>query len=146
MKIKNVMVRDLTSASEDCTIKEVVIILSRQRLRGLPIVDNDQNVIGIITESDIIKASLPGYYKELQNPSFLPDFNQFSKQAKKIANLPVKNFMTKQVYLVEEDTSRTEAANLLFKKHLRIIPVVRAGKLVGILTPSCLCKNIMEEK
>jgi len=146
LKIKNVMVRDLTSVSEDCTIKEVVKILSRQRLRGLPVVDNDQNVIGIITESDIIKASLPGYYKELQNPSFLPDFNQFSKQAKKIANLSVKGFMTKQVYLVEEDISRTEAANLLFKKHLRIIPVVRAGKLVGILTPSCLCKNIMEEK
>jgi predicted transcriptional regulator len=140
------MVRDLTSVSEDCTIKEVVKILSRQRLRGLPVVDNEQKVIGIITETDIIKSSLPSYYKELQNPSFLPDFNQFSKQAKKIANLSVKNFMTKQVYLVKENTSRTEAANLLFKKHLRIIPVVRAGKLVGILTPSCLCKNIMEEK
>jgi len=46
---------------------------------------------------------------------------------------------------VEEDTSRTEAANLLFRKSLRIMPVVRAGKLVGILTPSSLCKNAMEE-
>lgn len=145
MKIKEVMIPDLTSVSADTPIKEVVKIMSQQRMVGLPVVDSDQNVIGIITESDITKANLPGYYKELQNPSFIPDFNQFSRQAKKIAHLPVRDFMTTTVYSVEEDTSRTEAANLLFRKHLRIVPVVRAGKLVGILTPSSLCKNAMEE-
>ena len=145
MKIKEVMIPDLTSVSEDTPIKEVVKIMSRQQMAGLPVVDNDQNVIGIITESDITKACLPGYYKELQNPSFIPDFDQFSQQTKKIAHLSVKDFMTSTVYSVEEDTSRTDAANLLFRKHLRIVPVVRSGKLVGILTPSSLCKNAMEE-
>ena len=145
MKIKEVMIADLTSVSEDTPIKEVVKIMSRQQMAGLPVVDNDQNVIGIITESDITKACLPGYYKELQNPSFIPDFDQFSQQTKKIAHLSVKDFMTSTVYSVEEDTSRTDAANLLFRKHLRIVPVVRSGKLVGILTPSSLCKNAMEE-
>ena len=145
MKIKEVMILDLTSVSADTPIKEVVKIMSRQRMAGLPVVDNEQSVIGIITESDIAKACLPGYYKELQNPSFIPDFDQFSQQAKKIAHLPVKDFMTTIVYSVEEGTSRTEAANLLFRKRLRILPVVRERKLVGILTPSSLCKNAMEE-
>lgn len=145
MKIKEVMILDLTSVSADTPIKEAVKIMSRQRMAGLPVVDNEQSIIGIITESDIAKACLPGYYKELQNPSFIPDFDQFSQQAKKIAHLPVKDFMTTVVYSVEEDTSRTEAANLLFRKHLRIVPVVRLGKLVGVLTPSSLCKNAMEE-
>ena len=145
MKIKEVMILDLTSVSADTPIKEAVKIMSRQRMVGLPVVDNDQNVIGVITESDIAKACLPGYYKELQNPSFIPDFDQFSQQAKKIAHFPVKEFMTREVFTVEEDTSRTEAANLLFRKRLRILPVVRGKKLVGILTPSSLCKNAMEE-
>jgi len=145
MKIKEVMIPDLTSVSADTPIKEVVKIMSQQRMVGLPVVDSDQNVIGIITESDITKASLPGYYKELRNPSFIPDFDQFSKQTKKISHLQVKEFMATTVYSVEEDTSRTEAANLLFRKHLRIVPVVREGKLVGVLTPSCLCKHAMEE-
>ena len=145
MKIKEVMIPDLTSVSADTPIKEAVKVMSRQRMVGLPVVDNDQNVIGIITESDIAKACLPGYYKELQNPSFIPDFDQFSQQAKKIAHFPVKEFMTREVFTVEENTSRTEAANLLFRKQLRIVPVVRAGKLVGILTPPSLCKNAMEE-
>lgn len=145
MKIKEVMIPDLTSVSPDTPIKDAVKIMSRQRMAGLPVVDSEQNVIGIITESDITKASLPGYYKELKNPSFIPDFNQFSQQTKKIAHLPVRDFMTTTVYSVEEDTSRTEAADLLFRKHLRIVPVVRKGKLVGILTPSCLCKHVMEE-
>ncbi|HER25061.1 MAG TPA: CBS domain-containing protein [Candidatus Atribacteria bacterium] len=145
MKIKEVMIPDLTSVSANTPIKEAVKIMSQQRMVGLPVVDNDQNVIGIITESDIAKACLPGYYKELQNPSFIPDFDQFSRQAKKIAHLAVKEFMTTIVYSVEEDTSRTQAADLLFRKDLRIVPVVRAGKLVGILTPSCLCKYAMEE-
>jgi CBS domain-containing protein len=145
LKIKEVMIPDLTSVSADTPIKEAVKVMSRQRMVGLPVVDNDQNVIGIITESDIAKACLPGYYKELQNPSFIPDFDQFSQQAKKIAHFPVKEFMTREVFTVEENTSRTEAANLLFRKQLRIVPVVRAGKLVGILTPSCLCKHAMEE-
>jgi len=144
LKIKEVMIPDLTSVSADTPIKEAVKIMSQERIVGLPVVDNDQNVIGIITESDIAKACLPGYYKELQNPSFIPDFNQFSQQAKKIAHFPVKEFMTREVFTVEEDTSRTETANLLFRKQLRIVPVVRAGKLVGILTPSCLCKHAME--
>ena len=145
MKIKEAMIPDLTSVSADTPIKEAVKIMSRQRMVGLPVVDNDQNVIGIITESDITKACLPGYYKELRNPSFIPDFDQFSQQAKKIAHLPVKEFMTTTVYSVEEDTSRTDAANLLFRKQLRIVPVVRSGQLVGILTPSCLCRNAMQE-
>jgi len=145
LKIKKVMIPDLTSVSVDTPIKEVVKIMSRQRMVGLPVVDNDQNVIGMITESDIAKACLPDYYKELQNPSFIPDFDQFSQQAKKIAHFPAKEFMTKEVFTVEEDTSRTEAANLLFRKHLRILPVVRRKKMVGILTPSSLCKNAMEE-
>ena len=144
MKIKEVMIPDLTSVSENTTIKETLKILHLQRLFGLPVVNNEQNVIGIISESDIIKACLPGYYKELQNPSFLPDFNQFSKQAKKIAHLPVKEFMIRKVYTIEENTSRTEAANLLFRKHLRILPVVREGKLVGVLTPSSLGKHAMD--
>lgn len=145
LKIKEVMIPDLTSISDDTPIKEAVKIMSRQRIVGLPVVDNEQNVIGIITESDVDKACLPEYYKELQNSSFIPDFDQFSKQAKKIAHLPVRDFMTAKVYSLEEDTSRTEAANLLFRKHLRIVPVVRSGKLVGILTPSSLFKNAMEE-
>lgn len=145
MKIKEIMIPDLTSVSADTPIKEVVKIMSRQRTVGLPVVDNDQNIVGIITENDITKACLPNYYKELKNPSFIPDFDQFSQQAKKIANLPTKEFMTREVSTVEEDTSRTDAANLLFRKHLRIVPVVRKGKLAGILTPSCLCKNVMEE-
>ena len=145
MKIKEVMIPDLTSVSADTPIKEAVKIMSRQRIIGLPVVDNDQNVIGIITESDIAKACLPGYYKELPNSSFIPDFDQFSQQAKKIAHFPVKEFMTREVFTIEEDTSRTEAANLLFRKRLRILPVVRGGKMVGILTPSSLCKNAMKE-
>lgn len=145
MKIKEVMIPDLTSVSADTPIKEAIKIMSRQRMVGLPVVDNDQNVIGIITESDIAKACLPGYYKELQNSSFIPDFDQFSQQAKKIAHFPVKEFMTREVFTIEEDTSRTEAANLLFRKRLRILPVVRRGKMVGILTPSSLCKNAMKE-
>jgi len=145
LKIKEVMIPDLTSVSEDTTIKEALKILSRQRLVGLPVVNNEQHVIGIITESDIIKACLPDYYKELQNPSFLPDFNQFSKQAKKIAHLTVKKFMIHNVYTIEENTSRTEAANLLFRKNLRILPVVREGKLVGILTPSSLGKHAIDK-
>lgn len=144
MKIKDVMIPDLTSVSENTTIKEALKILNMQRLFGLPVVDNEQNVIGIITESDITRTCLPGYYKELQNSSFLPDFNQFSKQAKKIAHLPVKEFMNRKVYTIEENTSRTEAANLLFRKHLRILPVVRKGKLVGILTPLSLSKHAMD--
>ena len=80
MKIKEVMILDLTSVSTDTPIKEAVKIMSLQRMVGLPVVDNNQNVIGIITESDIAKACLPGYYKELQNPSFIPDFDQFSQQ------------------------------------------------------------------
>ena len=145
MKIKEVMIPDLTSVSDDTPMKEAVKIMSRQRIVGLPVVDNEQNVIGIITESDIVKACLPEYYKELQNSSFIPDFDQFSKQAKKIAHLPVRDFMTAEVYSLEEDTHRTKAANLLFRKHLRIVPVVKSGKLVGILTPSSLFKNAMEE-
>ena len=144
MKVKEVMILDLTSVSENTTIKETLKILSMQRLFGLPVVDNEQNIIGIITESDIVRACLPDYYKDLQNPAFLPDFNQFSKQAKKIAPLPVKEFMNRKVYTIEENTSRTEAANILFRRKLRVLPVVRKGKFVGILTPSSLGKHAME--
>ena len=61
MKIKEIMIRDVTSALADCKLLNLLEILSRHRITGLPVVNEEQEVIGFISQHDIIKAALPNY-------------------------------------------------------------------------------------
>ncbi len=145
MRVYDVMIRDVTAVTQDETVENVVGIMASQFLSGIPVVTEDMRVIGFVSESDIIKAAVPGYFSLLQSTTFIPDMNQFLKMAAKIKDKPVREIMTHPPLVVNENASLVHVADLMIKHNVKVLPVVdEHGRLLGIITRTNVVRAAME--
>src|SRR5665648_694142 len=119
------MIRDVTSILATCKLIDLLGILSRHKITGLPGVNNDQEVVGFISLHEIIRATLPNYLEIINSNSILSEFIQLSKSLKEYSQRPVEEFMRKNI--------------------IQRLPVLRNGKLVGIVTLTDICRVLMYE-
>src|SRR6056297_570687 len=140
------MLKNTTSVLPDCHLEEVIGIMAIQRINGIPIVDEEQKVIGFISQHDIIKELLPNYLGIINSNSFITEFIQLSKKLKEYANYKVEGFMKKNIITINEDDNEVMAADLLIRNKIHHLPVVRNGYLVGIVTMRDLLKAMIEEE
>ncbi len=132
MKVRDIMTKDLTSCEKDVSVRELIFILDSAGIPNIPIVDEEEKVIGYISEKDLIKAALPGYFEMLHTASFIPDLNQISKKLAQIADDPVEKYMQHDAIVVTEDDDDLQAADIIIRKGTKSLPVVDSeGRLVG---------------
>jgi CBS domain-containing protein len=106
------MTSTVITAKEDILVTDVIKLLLRWHISGLPIVDDDGNLLGIITEHDVMNFALSGY----------------------AADTKASEVMTKQVETFRPDTLVVEIINHFAAYRIRRIPVVEQGKVVGIVS------------
>jgi len=138
------MIRDVTSALATCKLKDLIEILSRHKISGIPVVNQNQELIGFISLHDIISATLPNYLGIINSNSILSEFIQLSKSLKEFSDHPIEEFMRKNVVTVDEDDNEVLAADLLIRNKIPRLPVLRKGKLAGIVTLTDICRVLMK--
>lgn len=125
LTVRDVMVQR-SPVSPGAALRDVVGIMLRQRLKALPVVGDKGEVLGIITEWDVMRALLPriprGDDEAAPTPLTIPP------------ELTVREVMTRSVLCVAEDMGLDELANLMLNKDVEQFPVVGEGKLVGFLS------------
>ncbi len=147
MKVRDAMVYDLSAVFEDETVENVIRMLSKQELSGLPVVDREMRVVGFVNEEDLIKAIVPSYFSLLRSASFIPDTNQLMKNLVKIKDKPICNFMNKVPVVVKEDDALIVAADYLIRYGFRFLPVVNDNmQLLGIIRRIDVLKVVLEGK
>jgi len=145
MKIKDIMIKDVTSALADCKLYNLLEILSRHKITGIPVVNKEQEVIGFISQYDVIKTTLPNYLGIVNSGSILAEFIQLSKSLKENSNRPIKDFMRKNVVTVDENDNEVLAADLLIRNKVQRLPVISNKKLVGVITLTDICRMLIKE-
>lgn len=137
-KAKDIMTTDVIVAQKGDTISEVAKILISGKIGGLPVVDNENKVIGIISETDIIKKekkvhSTP-FVNVLEGIIFLDDFNKMEKDLKEISAYKVEDLMSTNIIKVYEDDTFDNIANIMIKKSINRVPVVdNENRIKGII-------------
>ena len=132
MKVRDIMTKDLTAVEKDVPVRELIFILNNANMPNMPVVDEDGKLTGFISEKDLIRAALPGYFEMLHSTSFIPDMNQLSKKLNQIADEPIEKFVRTTVMSVTDDDDDLQAADLIIRKGIKNVPVVDAdGRLVG---------------
>lgn len=134
MKVKDVMRRPVVTISQEATLREAVALLSSAEVSGLPVLDADGNLVGIITEHDVIKTLLPTYEDLLSSNTALLDPALMENRAYQVRDTPVSSIMTRKVVTLEEDDSLLKAASTVILKKVKRLPVVRDKKPVGIVS------------
>jgi CBS domain-containing protein len=128
------MNREVVSVPRGATVSEVVRLMHTTGHGALPVVDRDGRVLGIATKLAILRLCLPRYAEQIGDMSFLPgDFEPFAGRFEHAGEVPVEQVMEPCPSCVSEETSLGEIAVQMITKRVRQIPVVRDGKLVGIV-------------
>lgn len=113
---QDVMTRAVITVSPDSHVEEAAERMVRHRITGLPVLDDGGAVVGMISDFDVIGKRGP----------------------------LVRDIMTTQVISVSPDTDLDEIGNILTGKHIRRLPVVLAGKLVGVVSRGDVIKRIVQ--
>jgi len=142
------MSRDVITVSPEEKVDKAARILVENKISGLPVVDANNHVVGIITEKDlIIRASelkVPFYVTLFDSIIFLENPIRFNNDVKKYIATQVKDAMTRKVFVVEEDTPVSEIVEIMQKRAINRVPVVRNDKLVGIITRNDILKSLVK--
>jgi CBS domain-containing protein len=138
LKAKDIMTCDVIAVNENTTIEKIVKILLEKRIGGVPVVDDENRVIGIISETDIMKKekniNIPSFITILQGVVFLESLKNMEEDIKKIAAYKAVDIMSKDVLKVYEEDSLEYVANLMIEKSINRVPVVdEENKIKGII-------------
>ncbi len=146
IKVKDVMTRNVATLSKDMSVKEAAQLLVEKGIGGAPVVDEEGRVIGVVSESDLImedvKLHFPTFIHLLDGIIYLESLKAFEEKLRKAVAVKVEDVMTKKVITVTEDTDIEDAATLMIDKGISRIPVVKEGKLVGMVTKRDIVKSI----
>jgi CBS-domain-containing membrane protein len=139
--VSQVMTRDVIAVGPDECVHKAARLMSDHGVSGLPVVDGDGRVIGIITEGDLIlrqAAPRPRHWWH----RFLADPEALARDYRKAAGTMVGEVMTREVVSVSPALDLGVAARILYDRGLRRLPVVRDNRLVGILSRGDLVKAL----
>ncbi len=138
MKAKDIMVREVITVKREQTVEEVIKLLMAHNISGLPVVDDENRVVGIVTEGDLIYRSkelkLPSYFTILDGYIFLESPKGMEDQIRKMVGYRVEDVMTVKVITLDEEDSIERAASIMTDKKVNRLPVLKDGKLVGIIS------------
>jgi len=143
VKAHDVMVRDVVTVKPDTPVADVVDLLIEHDISALPVVDDEGNVIGIISESDLMRREELG--TEKHRPRWIEAMTPASTLAREFAKSHgrrVGEIMSREVVSATEDMSLAEIAALLEKHRIKRVPILRDRKLVGIVSRSNLIQAL----
>jgi CBS domain-containing protein len=138
--IGEIMDRDPVTVTAETSVEEVVSRLRENELPGLPVVDGDQRLVGIVTEADLVLPDdqgdlhIPHYINLFGGTVFLEPLGRFEKRLRKAFASTAADMMTKDPDSVTPDTSVNEAARIIHDSGHNRLPVVEDGRLVGVVT------------
>lgn len=131
MKVKDLMQTDVATLRPGDALDIAEDIMGMGRIRHLPVVQANGRLVGIVSQRDLLKASISSV---IQAPP--------SKQQQWLSKIPIREVMSKGVVAVEADADIEAAVNTLLIEKFGCLPVVEGKKLVGMLTETDLLRYL----
>jgi CBS-domain-containing membrane protein len=146
-KAKDIMTTAVITVRSETSIRDLAKLLIEHGINGAPVVDEDENLVGIVTQADLIDQNkvphIPSVISLLDSFIFLESPKRLEKELKKIAGTTVWDICTREVVTVEDDAGLDEIATLMAERGVYPIPVVRQGRIVGIVGRADVIRSVM---
>jgi CBS domain-containing protein len=142
MRVHQIMTKNVISINEDTSIVDAARLMLQHQISGLPVVE-DGKLTGILSESDFIRrAEIGTQRKRARWLQFLVGPGRAATEFVEEHGRKASEVMTRDPHTVNEDTSLSDAVELMERKSIKRFPVVRDKKLVGIVTRSNLLQAV----
>ncbi|VBB44138.1 CBS domain protein [uncultured Desulfatiglans sp.] len=143
----DIMTTDVVTVKKDTPLKELAAILYQRHINGVPVVDDDGRLIGIICESDLIrkdrKLHIPTVFTLLDGLIFLERPKKMEEEIKRLGASVVEDLYSRDVITVEERAPIDEIATIMSEKKAYTIPVMDGGRIVGIIGKADLIRTLV---
>lgn len=133
--VRDLMTPDPYTLSPRDTLASLYDLMDSRRVRHVPIVDSDGELVGLLTHTDLAMTALGSL-------SDLP----LSQERDLLQRRRIREVMVTEVETVDPETSLAEAAQTLFENKIGCLPVVEGNRLVGILTESDFVRRFVQEE
>jgi mannitol/fructose-specific phosphotransferase system IIA component (Ntr-type) len=143
LTVGDVMTPDPVTITPDKTLKDVANILFEKKISCLPVVDDNNALVGEITGIELLKFAMPNYKSFIANIANIPEIESFEELLHKEHSARVSNFMKINPVVVERDAPVIEAAALMLFKKAELVSVLDDGKLVGVITKTDIVSKIV---
>jgi len=146
LKAKDIMTKNVRTVSTSTTVEDLARVLVEHKISGTPVVNEQGDLIGIVTENDLIRKN-----KKFHIPTIVRLFDAFimlesksrvEQEIKAMAAVTVQDIYRKDVLTVSEDTPVDEIATIMSERNIHLIPVVEGRKLKGIIGKIDIIKGL----
>jgi CBS domain-containing protein len=146
---KDIMTKDVLSVRPDTSIEELSSILVKNEISGVPVVDDAGSLYGIVTENDLISRNkrlhIPTVVSFLDAAIYLESSKKFEQEVKRLTATRVGDICSRKVVTIAEDTTVTDIATIMSEKKAHLLPVLRGGKVVGIVGKRDMVKAVARQ-
>jgi CBS domain-containing protein len=138
--VRDIMDSDPATVRPDTRVEDVVRTLRENELPGVPVIDADGRVVGMVTEADLVLPDdegdlhIPHYINLFGGTVFLEPLSRFEDRLRKAFASKADDMMTRDPETVTPDTTVREAARVIHESGHNRLPVVEDGRLVGVVT------------
>ncbi len=123
LRARDIMIKNVVSVKKDTPIYEAVKLLVEHNISGLPVVEDDMTLVGVLSEKDVVDL----FY-----------------QNEKAENKTVNNYMTEPPVHFEENSTLVNICDFLNKNIFRRVPVTSDGKLIGIISVKDVLNSVLQ--
>jgi CBS domain-containing protein len=150
LKVRDIMTAPVISVKANTTVRELADILAKNKISGVPVVDAQDRVVGMVSEADIILQDVdlhfPYYIQFLESVIYLQSVHKFEERFRKAFGSKVSEIMTEDVISVSPGQTVREVATLMADRNVNRVPVAEDGRLVGIVTRGDIVRAIAQQK
>jgi CBS domain-containing protein len=147
LKAKDIMTKEVITVQPDTEVVHAAKMLIEHHINGLPVVDKEGRLKGILCQSDLIvqqrKIPLPSFFIILDSFVPLTSSKNIEKELQKMSAITVKEAMTPDPITVDPETSLEDIATLMVKNKIHTLPVLDQGRIVGIIGKEDILRTLM---
>ena len=148
LKAREVMSRNLVSVGTETKVFEIARLLAQNRIGGVPVVDNNGRLLGVVTEGDLFPKEKPYPFSLEKGPALLGqwfDTPHLQEAYGEVRNLTAADVMVRNVWAVDVESDVEEVAVAMMERKSDRVPVLQDDRVVGIITRLDLIHHMMLE-
>lgn len=144
MNVMNIMTPMVISVRSSASIQDAINLMLKHQISGVPVLDDSQNLVGIVSESDFLRRTEIGTQRKRNRwLGLLLGSGKTANEYIHSHSRKVEDVMTREPITVKETTQLEEVACLMEQHHIKRLPVVRGKKLVGMVTRANLIRAVI---
>jgi len=148
MKVREIMTEPVLVVNQERSLEEVAYMMLNNKIGGLPVVDDEGKIVGMVTETDFSAKEHAIPFSRNYAPQLFGDWmskEHIERAYESARTVRVKEIMTKPVLTIGEDDSVAEAVRRMLNERVHRLPVVRDGIPIGIITRHDLLKMVVQK-